>query len=204
MARIDKTAIRLLILTAILLPLWGCMSAMDAAPAAQDKAPANPSSEFLLPALSDPDQQAYLGIDGTQTFALEEIHAPIVLIEVFSMYCPHCQREAPNVNRLYRHIDEDPLLASRVKLIGIGVGNTTYEVDLFRKAFDIPFPLFPDRSRRLAFGLEVRETPTFVGFARKIDGGLQRILFNPGPIGDMAAFLDRLLESADRVSSPDV
>lgn len=204
MLRIDKSAIRLLTLTAILLPLWGCMSTMEAVPAPQAAAQANPPSDFVLPPLSDPNQQAYLGIAGTQAFALEEIHAPIVLIEVFSMYCPHCQREAPNVNRLYRHIAEDPLLANRIKLIGIGVGNTAYEVDLFRKAFDIPFPLFPDRSRQLAFGLEVRQTPTFVGFARKIDGGLQRILFNPGPIGDAAAFLNLLLERAEHAASPDV
>jgi thiol-disulfide isomerase/thioredoxin len=156
-----------------------------------------PVSRLVLPAPSDPDQCAYLGIGASEEFSLNDIRAEVVLIEVFSMYCPHCQREAPNVNRLYRRITADPSLAGRVKMIGIGVGNTTYEVNIFRKNFDILFPLFPDRSRQLASQLEVRATPTFVAFAYGNNGRLHRILHAPGPLGNVEDFLARLIERAD-------
>lgn len=155
-----------------------------------------PRPGWRLPTPADPGDRTYLGLDGAGDFALADIRAEVLIIEVFDLYCPHCQREAPNVNRLYRRIADDPSLADRVKLIGIGVGNTTYEVNLFRKTFAIPFPLFADRSRQLARYLETRQTPTFVGFARGPDGTLQRILHAPGPIGDVEAFLVRVLELA--------
>jgi peroxiredoxin len=151
----------------------------------------------MLPVPSNPDQRIYLGIEASEEFSLNDIRAEVVLIEVFSMYCPHCQHEAPNVNKLFHRIAADPALASRVKILGIGVGNTGYEVDVFRKRFDIPFPLIPDRSRRLASQLEVSITPTFVAFASGKDGRLHRILHAPGPLGNVEDFLNRLLEQAD-------
>ena len=176
-------------LTGLLL-IAGCTSATG--PAATPSA-ASPSSEsasgLLLPVPSDPERRTYLGIDAPEEFSLTDIRAEVVLIEVFSMYCPHCQREAPRVNRLYRRIAADPLLAEQVKMIGIGVGNTTYEVDTFRKRFDIPFPLFPDRSRQIARQLEIRVTPTFVAFAHGSDGMLHPILHTSGPLGNVEDFL---------------
>ena len=160
-----------------------------------------PSSEsasgLLLPVPSDQVRRTYLGIDAPEEFSLTDIRAEVVLIEAFSMYCPHCQREAPNVNRLYRLITADPLLAEQVKMIGIGVGNTTYEVDTFRKRFDIPFPLFPDRSRQIARQLEIRVTPTFVAFAHGSDGTLHPILHTSGSLGNVEDFLALLLERAN-------
>jgi peroxiredoxin len=179
-----------------LLILMGCATAPAEVPVAQPGPSESPPPAMVLPVPADRVQQNYLGLDTTGNFALADIQAQVLLIEVFSMYCPHCQREAPNVNRLYRRIIDDPSLASRVKMIGIGVGNTTYEVDLYRKTFEIPFPLFPDRSRHLARQLEIRETPTFVGFAFAPDGTLRRILHVSGPIGDVEEFLTRLLELA--------
>lgn len=180
----------------MVLIVWGCARAPDPVSTPSAHSPPAPSSILLLPAPANPEEQAYLGIASAGPFALTDIRTEVLIVEVFSMYCPHCQREAPHVNRLYRRIVDDPSLAGRVKLIGIGVGNTTYEVDLFRKTFEIPFPLFPDRSRQLALQLEIRETPTFVAFVNGPDGNLQRILHAPGPIGNLEDFLNRVLELA--------
>ena len=189
--------LRMLIhLLSVLLAI-GCASPtgpVSAPPAGSS--PLDPASGLMLPALSDQDQRTYLGIDAPGEFPLTDIRAEVVVIEVFSMYCPHCQHEAPNVNRFYQRIAADSSLNGRIKIIGIGAGNTRYEVDTFRKRFNIQFPLFPDRSRQLARQLDVRVTPTFVAYTYTTDGTLHRILNAPGSLGNVEDFLTRLIERA--------
>ena len=194
--RLDVPCTMLIRLVSMLL-IVGCTGATGPFSPPPSAPAIEPAFGIVLPAPSDPDHRVYLGISASEEFSLNDIQAEVVLIEVFSMYCPHCQREAPNVNRLYRRITANPSLAGRIKMIGIGVGNTTYEVNIFRKNFDIPFPLLPDRNRRLASQLEVRETPTFVAFAYGNDGRLHQILHAPGSLGDVEDFLTHLLERAD-------
>ncbi len=103
--------------------------------------------------LSMPDSAAsknYLGLKGTDTFTIPQIKADTVIIEIFSMYCPICQAEAPVVNELHRLIEKTPSLKGKVKLIGIGAGNSAFEVEVFRKKYNILFPLFPDEK----FGIQ--------------------------------------------------
>jgi peroxiredoxin len=149
-----------------------------------------------LPTPADPAHRGYLGVSPGETFALSEIKARILIIEVFSMYCPHCQKEAPIVNRLFQQIQADPQLKAHIKIIGIGVGNTPYEVSFFRKTYAVPFPLFADRSRVLSTRLEVRQTPTFIGWGYHAGGRVRPFLFAPGPIGDVERFLERTLRDA--------
>lgn len=42
--------------------------------------------DFRLEVPQDTELQLYLGVDGKQTFAIPEIRAEVVLIEIFSMY----------------------------------------------------------------------------------------------------------------------
>ena len=113
----------------------------------------------------------YLGLKGTDTFTIPQIKADTVIIEIFSMYCPICQAEAPVVNELHRLIEKTPSLKGKVKLIGIGAGNSAFEVEVFRKKYNILFPLFPDEKYGIQKALSgpIR-TPTFVaikGFGGK-------------------------------------
>lgn len=135
-------------------------------------------------------EKKYLGISGTGTFSLPQIQADLIIVEIFSMYCPICQREAENVNKVHQLIEGDPELKRRVKVIGIGTGNTPYEVEIFRKKYDIKFPMFPDDSFRVqkAASQPVR-TPTFLAVERK-EG--RRILVKEihiGAIQDVDQFL---------------
>jgi peroxiredoxin len=149
-----------------------------------------------LPTPTDPAHLDYLGVPPGETFALSDIQARILIIEVFSMYCPHCQKEAPIVNRLFQQIQADPKLKERIKIIGIGVGNTPYEVGFFRKTYSVPFPLFADRSRVLSTHLEVRQTPTFIGWGYHAGGHVRPFLFAPGPIGDVDRFIERMFRDS--------
>jgi len=125
--------------------------------------PNSPLPDFKLPLPERAADKDYLGLTTTGPFTIAQIKAQVVIIEIFSMYCPYCQREAPEVNRLYHMIENDPTLKGAIKLIGIGAGNTPFEVQVFKEKYSVPFPVFSDEDFTLhkAFG-EVR-TPFFIG-----------------------------------------
>ena len=70
----------------------------------------------------DPDVKAYLGIKQMSgQVMLSDIDGEIIIIEIFSMYCPYCQKHAPMANKLYQAIEEGKETRGKIKLIGIGV-----------------------------------------------------------------------------------
>jgi thiol-disulfide isomerase/thioredoxin len=101
---------------------------------------------ITLPLPSDPVMRHYLGVTEGDTFTVDDIESEVVVVEIFNMYCPFCQREAPHVNGLFELIDRDADLSRQLKIIGIGVGNSPYEVDYYRRSYSVQFPLFADRN----------------------------------------------------------
>jgi len=89
--------------------------------------------DFTLPQPGNSAERDYLGLTSRGNFTVPEIKAKVVLIEILSMYCPFCQKDAPMVNKLYEAIEGNPGYKGKIKLIGIGVGNSVYEIDVFRK-----------------------------------------------------------------------
>jgi thiol-disulfide isomerase/thioredoxin len=139
-----------------------------------------------------PDKRTYLGLSESGSFDPTTITGQLLLIEIFSMYCPHCQREAPAVNRLYQAIEASETLRGRVKMIGIGVGNSAYEVDHFRKHYQIAFPLFPDEDFIIHKSVGEVRTPFFIITAiGPTDKG--RVLWTgAGNMGKVEVFMNRL------------
>ena len=152
--------------------------------------------DFDLPVPQDPSHRTYLGLEGKDTFKIPDIGAEVVIIEIFSMYCPHCQREAPTVNKIYENIEQDPRLKGKVKLIGIGVGNSAYEVQHFRKTYAIPFPLFADGDFALHKLLGEVRTPYFIGV--RIQGDASHVVFYSklGGPKDAGAMLEELIQQS--------
>jgi peroxiredoxin len=138
------------------------------------------------------DKLAYLGLSGHGSFSLADITAKIVIIEFYSLYCPYCQAEAPNTVKLYNDIQSDPALRQAIKVIGIGVGNSDYEVAVFRDKYGIPFPLFSDEEFATVKELGLQFTPHFI--AVRIDGnGKAHVLYSQsGSIGDPREFLNKI------------
>ncbi len=108
--------------------------------AAGPPAKGEPFPALMLPAPKSVDEKNYLGLSGTGAFKISQIKAQVALIEVFSMYCPFCQKDAPGLNELYRAIENNPQLKGKIKMIGIGAGNSPFEVDVFKKTYTVPFP----------------------------------------------------------------
>ncbi len=149
--------------------------------------------EIILSVPQDPENQKYVGLPGEGQFTISQVKADVVLVEFFSMYCPYCQAEAPNVNKLYNKIEKNSNLKNRIKLIGIGVGNSPYEVSIFRKKYAINFPLFPDADFSIHKTIGEVRTPYFIGVRIMKDGSHSIIYSKPGGIGDVDKFLSLIL-----------
>lgn len=139
----------------------------------------------------------YLGVaKAPADFGLADIQKPVVLLEIFNMYCTVCQAEATGVNELYRLISTHPQLKEQIAVIGIGVGNSGFEVGVFRKKYNIAFPLFPDGNYHLHKQFKEPRTPTFVLIRTRGKSGAVVLHHHAGPIGDPKAFLQTLRAKA--------
>jgi len=151
---------------------------------------------FTLPAPERMDHKVYLGLTDHNSFQLGQITSDVVIIEIFSMYCPVCQREAAHVNELYSLIENNPKLKDRVKLIGIGAGNSSFEVSFFRKKYDIRFPLFSDADFFIHKKIGEVRTPHFFGLNLLKDGSFTVFYSESGEMPDPDQFLNMLLNKS--------
>lgn len=135
-----------------------------------------------------PELAASLGLASPKgPTPISQVDADVLVVEVFSMYCPFCQREAPNINALQALIDKQNL-GGRIKLIGIGAGNSDTEVEIFRKKYHVPFALFSDSSFAVHQRIGQVGTPFFY-VLRKKPGGYDIVHTHLGVIHSPADFL---------------
>ncbi len=167
-----------------------------AATISAEPAPGQPLPDFVLAVPKDSASRSYLGLSGGATFRIADIKAQAVVIEIFSMYCPYCQKEAPVVNELYRKIEGGPL-KGKVKLVGIGVGNSPFEVEAFRKKYEIPFPLFPDGDFAVHKLVGEVRTPFFIVLKAQPAGTPKVVHAKLGAFEGVDAFLDFIAKSAE-------
>lgn len=160
-----------------------------------------PKKGGTLPAIKlavpkDPAHRRYLGLADEGLFEISQIKGDVVVIEIFSIYCPHCQREASRVNELYEKMEKDPHAKGKLKLMGIGATNSPFEVDIFRNTYKVPFPLFSDGDGSIHKSLGEVMTPYFIGMRIKNDGTHEIFYSKVGGFGDVEAFLQLMLESS--------
>ncbi len=156
-----------------------------AAPLVKVGAPFPPAA-FAGP--KEPAARAYLGLKPGQDLDPARIPARLVIVEFFNMYCTHCQREAPAVNRLYEMIQKKGW-GEEIKLVGIGAKNGAFEVEVFAKHYKVPFPLVPDPELRSQGLLDKIYTPHFVVILRPASGGNKVIYSKSGHLPPLDKFL---------------
>jgi peroxiredoxin len=145
-----------------------------------------------LPVPKETGEKRYLGISGPGQFRIHQVQATAVLIEIFSLYCPQCQSAAPEVNALYQMIEQIPGLQDRIKMVGIGAGNSILEVNTFKGQHGVPFPLFPDQDFKIHKQIGEVRTPYFIVVKIKKDRTTEIVLLQEGAFGVAETFLQKL------------
>jgi len=173
------------------IPMPDCRAA-DAPPAEGAVLP-----DFKLPVSPLTEENQYLGVGQAGSFKVDQILADIVILEVFNMYCPHCQKEAPNINRLYGIISGRGDSGGKIRILGIGAGNSPFEVNTFKKAFDVPFPLFPDEDFAIHQLMGQVRTPYFAVIKINPDGSHKVLYSRVGSIGEPQRFLQLILNQSE-------
>lgn len=145
-------------LLAALVCLSPCSHALAAnASASPDMKPlpvGQAAPDVLLSGPASPGEAAQLGVQASaKSFRLNDIKGDAVILVVFSMYCPFCQKEGPELDKMHKLI-KDKGLADKLKLVGLGAGNSAYEVNVYREKFKLGFPLLADQdfAAHKAFG----------------------------------------------------
>ncbi len=192
-----KMLVALFLLVALLLGGWLMRGFL---PAGFSENAARPSREVLsMPALELPvpesaSDRSYLGITGTGAFKTTGIDARVLVIEFFDFYCPHCQATAPKMNEVYDDIEGRADLRGRIKIIGIGVGDTPFEISSFKEKFHVPFPLFADRERNITKGIVIPGTPMFFAVKANGSGSAERFFLWTGEVEDASQFLSEMVK----------
>lgn len=152
--------------------------------------------EIELPKPANPVDLNYLGLSGSGIFKVQQIKADVVIIEIFSMYCPYCQGEAPNINNLYTLIENNPAIKNKIKIIGIGINNSLFETDIFKKKYKVAFPLIPDGNFKLHKVVGEVRTPYFI--VVKLKGGKKEVIYSKlGALRDNKAFLEQIIKLSE-------
>jgi thiol-disulfide isomerase/thioredoxin len=183
-----KTTVFIVVLAVGLSVIYSVPVAAQKELASGDALPA-----ITLPVPQTPAAKSYLGLTAGEFFTVSQIKAQVVIIEIFNMYCNYCQGEAPLVNELYQLISRDPSLKTTIKMIGIGAGNTPLEVEVFRKNYQVLFPLFPDEDYTIHKAVGEVRTPFFICAKRNTDGSLKVFHTTLGSFHDAAQYLKQVV-----------
>lgn len=153
--------------------------------------------EMKLSKPADSGELKYLGLSGSGTFTADQVKAQALIIQIFSMYCPYCQKDAPNVNRFFGLMENNPRLKGKIKILGIGAGNSQFEVNTFRKKYKVEFPLIPDADFTIHKIVGEVRTPYFIVVKLNSPKKLEVVYSKLGAHEDVEAFLAEVVKLAD-------
>lgn len=150
-----------------------------------------PFPDSLIAAPDTPAGAQYLGLKaGAKSFRVREIASPYVLIQLFNAYCPHCMAEAPDMEKLFQAVSTGEL-KSKLKILGVGMGNTPFEVKLFREKYKMSMPLSVDTEYEMHSLMGSPGTPSYV-LVRNAGGKSMVVFVQEGRFHSPDKFLELL------------
>jgi hypothetical protein len=81
-------------------------------------------------------------------------------------------------------------------MIGIGAGDSRYEVDVFKKTFSTPFPLFPDNDFTIHKALGDLRSPYFIAIKINKDGTHEVVHSELDSFEEARAFLELIITAS--------
>lgn len=176
-----------------------CLHSLHFPSFADDRTPPKEGSKVPFIKLHTPEtleERTYLGIEQEGFFTIPSIKADVVIVYFFSLYCRFCALQSPVINDLYYAIDKDPDLKKKIKIIGIGIGNTAMEVDAYKDETRLLFPLIPDPDFSVHKAYGEITTPHF--FVVRIRGdGRHKIVYSTYAFNDVKEFLGLILKKSE-------
>lgn len=153
------------------------------------------AAETRLPAPQTEPDRKYLGLASTvERFSLDNIQADILVLDFFDMYCHVCQSRAKHMNDFYQLVQSRGL-SNRVKVLGVGVGDTPKEVTVFKEKFGLPFPVFPDRTGSFTKQFGKIKVPNVILLKKRL--GRFEVVYQESSLPDNAEqFLSKVLSYA--------
>lgn len=183
----------------LLLSLLAVVRLQGPALAAETNASPEMLPQLTLIAPDSPEYRSYLGLKQQpgEAFSLNDIDADLLVIQLFSMYCPFCQEEAENVNALFEIIYEFSKPDFSIKMIGIGANNSAFEVDHYRNTYGVRFPLFSDQDMTIYNALGGKGTPGFIACRKQQDNSCVIIHRQSGGFVHVEEFFKELLRKSN-------
>jgi peroxiredoxin len=165
-------------------------------------APPAVAADTSLPAPQTESERNYLGLSSTsERFSLDDVRADILFVDFFDMYCHVCQMRAPHMNDFYKLVQSRGL-SSRVRMIGVGVGDTLKEVTVFKEKFKLPFPVFPDRTGSFTKQFGKIKVPNLI-VLKKRSGHFEIVYQDSSLPENPDGLLSKLIsDSGRRISAP--
>lgn len=140
--------------------------------------------DFLLQTPSSEQERAYLGIENTGTFSIDQIKCKVLMLEIIGVYCPVCHIQLPRNKTLFHRIKKDALISGKIKILAIAIGATPTEVEYLKEQFHVPYPVVTDFNFKIHKLVGEPRTP----FTMLITGGSKVVFTHLGTIEDMDKF----------------
>ena len=154
LSRSEKIAIPIIIIVAVWVVYSLSQPAVPSSPTTSAQITGtNSAADFTLPVVSSS------GLTG-QTLALSSFRGKVVLLEFMEPWCPHCQRMAPVLEKLYTQYGKSNVVLLTVS--GPWQGATAQDAAGFIKDYGSSWTYVYDSSGTVMSEFGVNSTPTFL------------------------------------------
>ncbi len=117
---------------------------------------------ITMPAPDSTKSEGYLGLNSMKPFKVADVKGKVVVIEFMSALCEYCSLNAKVMNNVYRTIQENPQVASKVKFMAVGLTSTDAELNAFKQQHGVLFPILTDANGAVGTAMGDIPTPTTI------------------------------------------